>query len=168
MPTHFKGRRDTVRALSAYINFMRASDSLGSRMSAHLEAEGLTIGQFGVLEALLHLGPMCQRTLGKKLLRSGGNITFVVDNLEKHGWVRRERFESDHRMMMIHLTPAGRELIAALFPKHAKAIKDELSRLTPTEQETLRRLTRKLGRGGEESHRENQDKEIVHDSNSTQ
>ena len=89
MPTHFKGRKETERALSAYINLIRASDSLVSKVSAHLEQSGVTLGQFGVLEALHHLGPMCQHALAKKLLRSGGNVTLVVDNLEKRGWVRR-------------------------------------------------------------------------------
>jgi MarR family transcriptional regulator, 2-MHQ and catechol-resistance regulon repressor len=168
MPTHYKGSADTVRALNAYINLARASDSIFGRMSAQLELEGLTMGQFGVLEALLHLGPMCQHTLGRKLLRSGGNITLVVDNLERHGWVRRERLESDHRMIMIHLTPAGRELIARVFPKHARTIKNEMSRLNARELETLRRLTRKLGLGSEDLRREKRKKEKEHDSNSTQ
>jgi MarR family transcriptional regulator, 2-MHQ and catechol-resistance regulon repressor len=167
MPTHYQGDAGTVRALNAFINLARGSDSLFSRMSAGLESYGLTMGQFGVLEALLHLGPMCQHTLGQKLLRSGGNITLVVDNLEKHGWVRRERLESDHRMMVIHLTPAGRELIARVFPKHAKAVKKEMSVLEPAEQETLRRLMRKLGLGGDESRREHRKKEKEHDTSST-
>lgn len=149
MPTHHKGRPDTVRALNAYINLARASDSLLGRMSAQLEREGLTTGQFGVLEALLHIGPMCQHTLGKKLLRSGGNITMVVDNLEKHGWVRRERQEDDRRLIKIHLTPQGRKLIERVFPEHASAIKKEMSVLQPREQESLRRICRKLGRGDE-------------------
>src|SRR5208282_306758 len=168
MPTHYKGSADTVRALNAHINLARATDSLFARLSPRLEKDGLTTGQFGVLEALLHLGPMCQHALGQKLLRSGGNVTLVVDNLEKRGWVRRERLESDRRMVMIHLTPAGRDLIARVFPKHAKAVKKEMSRLSAAEQETLRRLARKLGLGGKESPREQQKKEKNHDSNSTQ
>ncbi|MGA8222957.1 MAG: MarR family transcriptional regulator [Candidatus Acidiferrales bacterium] len=167
MPTNYKGDAGTVRALNAHINLARASDSLFARLSALLEQDGLTTGQFGVLEALLHLGPMCQHTLGEKLLRSGGNVTLVVDNLEKRGWVRRERQESDRRMVIIHLTPAGRELIAKVFPRHARAIKKEMSVLKPAEQETLRCLTRKLGLGGEELRRERRKKETKHDSNST-
>src|SRR5271155_4172967 len=89
MPTHFQGDAETVRALSAYINLIRASDSTMTKTTAHLEGLGVTPGQFAVLEALLHLGPMCQHTLGEKLLRSGGNMTLVLDNLERHGWVRR-------------------------------------------------------------------------------
>ena len=46
---------------------------------------------------LLHLGPMHQRELGRKLLKSSGNITLVVDNLEKRGLVRREREREDRR-----------------------------------------------------------------------
>jgi len=156
MPTHYEGRRDVVRALSAYINLARAADSLLGRMSLGLNQRGLTMGQFGVLETLLHLGPMCQRTLGHKLLRSGGNITLVVDNLEKHGWVRREPQEDDRRMIAVHLTPQGRKLIEGVFPEHAQAIRREMSVLTQQEQESLRRICRKLGRRGEGSQKQRQ------------
>jgi MarR family transcriptional regulator, 2-MHQ and catechol-resistance regulon repressor len=148
MPTHYQGNKKTVRALNAYINLARASDSVLGRLTAPLEDQGLTFGQFGVLEALLHLGPMCQHELAKKLLRSGGNITLVVDNLEKHGWVRRVRRQDDRRMVQIHLTPAGRQLIARVFPAHARAIAAEMSRLSAGEQDALRQLCRKLGGSG--------------------
>jgi MarR family 2-MHQ and catechol resistance regulon transcriptional repressor len=166
MPSHYKGRRDTIRALNAYINLARASDSLLGRMSVELERNGLTMGQFGVLETLLHLGPMCQRTLGQKLLRSGGNITLVVDNLEKHGWVRRERQRNDRRKIVIHLTPQGRKLIEGVFPEHAQAIKKEMSVLEPQEQESLRRICRKLGRSGERLHAQQRKKEKQNDTDS--
>lgn len=146
MPTHYQGSKSEVRALNAFINLVRATDSLTGRMSGQLERQDLTMGQFAVLEALLHLGPMCQHAIAQKLLRSGGNITLVIDNLEDQGWVRRERQRDDRRMIMIHLTPAGRRLIEGIFPAHAKAIEAEMSRLSPREQEELRRLSRKLGR----------------------
>src|SRR5580700_3294572 len=121
MPTHFEGCEAIVRALNAYINLVRASDSVLSKIAVHLESEGVTMGQFAVLEALLHLGPMCQHTLAEKLLRSGGNVTLVIDNLEKHGWVRRERQKDDRRRVKIYLTPRGQRLIARVFPEHAEA-----------------------------------------------
>ncbi len=168
MPTHFRGSKEAVRALNAFINLARASDSLFGRMGQQLEAHNLTPGQFGVLETLLHLGPMCQRTLGEKLLRSGGNITLVVDNLEKHGWVRRERQKEDRRMIRIHLTPRGRRLITRVFPEHARAIVKEMGRLSPGEQEDLRRLCRKLGLGGEKLSAERSKKERKDGGNSTE
>jgi MarR family 2-MHQ and catechol resistance regulon transcriptional repressor len=169
MPTHFKGREDTIRALNAYVTLIRASDSVAARMGQQIEQSGLTMPQFGVLEALLHLGPMCQHTLAEKLLRSGGNVTLVIDNLEKHGWVRRERQKDDRRLVKVYLTPKGKRLIARVFPEHADAVTQEMSRLTPDEQETLRRICRKLGTSDAESLcKERCKKEKQHDSDSTQ
>lgn len=145
MPTHYRGTVEEERGLSAFINFMRAADSVVARLDAQIEMGGLTHGQFAVLEALLHLGPLNQRDLARKLLRSGGNVTVVIDNLEKRGWVRRDRQKQDRRMVVVSLTPAGRRLIARIFPRHAAAITAEMSRLSPDEQETLRALCRKLG-----------------------
>ena len=167
MPTHFKGCKQTERALSAYINLIRASDSLVSKASAQLEESGMTLGQFAVLEALHHLGPMCQHTLAKKLLRSGGNITLVVDNLEKHGWVRRERQKDDRRMVQIHMTPKGARLIAKVFPEHAAAITKIMNELTEGEQEELRRIAGKLGHGAESFCLERLKREKNNDSDQT-
>src|SRR5271168_2281763 len=168
MPTHFKGCTESVRALNAFINLIRASDSLAARLTAQLESQGLTMGQFGVVEALFHLGPMCQKTLGEKLLRSGGNITLIVDNLEKHKWVRRERQSQDRRMVMISLTAKGQKLIKKVMPPHAEVIVKEMNRLTPAEQEELRRICRKLGKGdGEKLCAERMNKETHHDSSAT-
>ena len=167
MPTHFQGSEETKRALNAFITLQRASNSVATRLSAQLESEDLTVSQFGVLETLMHLGPLCQRTIGEKLLRSGGNITLVLDNLEKHGWVRRERQKDDRRMIVIHLTPAGRKLIARVFPRHARAIAKEMSSLNSAEQEALRRLCRKLGRGGQEPRPNKVTKEKEHVTDST-
>jgi MarR family transcriptional regulator, 2-MHQ and catechol-resistance regulon repressor len=167
MPTHFKGCKETERALSAYINLIRASDSLVSKASAQLEQSGMTLGQFAILEALHHLGPMCQHALAEKLLRSGGNVTLVVDNLEKRGWVRRERQKDDRRMVQIHLTPKGARLIAKVFPEHAIAITKIMNELTVNEQEELRRVAGKLGHGAENFCLERLKKEIHHDSDQT-
>jgi MarR family 2-MHQ and catechol resistance regulon transcriptional repressor len=80
------------------------------------------------------------------LLKSGGNITLVIDNLEKQGLVQRERDPEDRRMIIVSLTPAGCELISKIFPAHVAAVVKELSYLTPEEQKTLGYLCRKLGK----------------------
>lgn len=103
--------------------------------------------QFGVLEVLLHLGPMCQAELGGKLLKSGGNITMVIDNLEKRGYVTRQRDEKDRRRYLIMLTDEGRAYIETIFPDHVAAIVEEMSTLSTVEQDTLGSLCRKLGKG---------------------
>ncbi|HEY9854591.1 MAG TPA: MarR family transcriptional regulator [Stenomitos sp.] len=145
MPTQYSGSPEEIRALNAYISLMRASDSVSARVHRHLAKVGLSISQFGVLEILHHLGPLSPRDLCSKLLKSSGNVTLILDNLEKRGLIRRERDQSDRRMITIHLTEAGRSLIAEVFPHQVEAIQADLSVLTDAEQLELRRLCRKLG-----------------------
>lgn len=146
MSTHYKGTEKEVTALNTYIKVMRAAESVTSRLNPLVAAAGLTMSQLGALEALYHLGPLCQCDLAKKLLRSSGNITMVIDNLEKRGLVKRRREEKDRRFVTVHLTEKGRRLISEIFPRHVAAIVKEMSILTASEQEELGRLCRKLGR----------------------
>ena len=145
MGTHYKGTEDEVRALDAYIKLVRGAESVASRLNALATAAGLTLSQFGALEALFHLGSLCQRELGDKLLKSSGNVTMVVDNLEKRRLVKRRRGGEDRRFVTVHLTDQGRRLITSIFPRHVSAIVGEMRSLTKREQEELGRLCRKLG-----------------------
>lgn len=147
MPTHYQGPKRITRALNAYINLARAANSMFARESRQLELHQLTVGQFGVLEAILHLGPMKQRALAEKLLCGGANITMVVDHLEKRGLARRERQADDRRTILVYLTAEGRALIKKVFKSHADFIAAQMAVLTPDEQELLRELCRKLGLG---------------------
>lgn len=147
MPAHFEGPADQVRALDAYIKLSRASRTLDARLAANLARLGLTTGQLGVMEALMHLGPLSQGELGRKLLRSGGNVTTVIDNLERRRLVARRRNPEDRRVVTVGLTSAGLRLIEKVFPVHARAVAQAMETLTAAEQEELGRLCRKLGRG---------------------
>jgi MarR family transcriptional regulator, 2-MHQ and catechol-resistance regulon repressor len=137
-----------VAALDTYIKLMRAAESVTARLEPGMAAVGLTVGQFGALEALLHLGPLCQRDLGRKLLRSSGNITVVVGNLALRGLVRRSRRRDDRRFITVRLTEKGRRLISTLFPHHVSLLVREMTPLSPHEQAELGRLCRLLGRRG--------------------
>ena len=146
MGTRYRGSAEEVRALDAFIKLMRATDSLTADLARQVGADNLTLGQFGVLEALLHLGPMCQHELGAKLLRSGSNVTTVVDNLEKRHLVRRTRRTDDRRVVDVALTPTGRALIRRMFPAHARRIVQLFAPLTAAEQRQLGNFCRTLGR----------------------
>jgi len=144
-PSRYPGSTAERLALSTYLKLTRASERLWNRLAPGLQREDLTPSQFGVLEALHHLGPMHQRDLGERILKSSGNMTLVIDNLEKRGLVRRERSTEDRRFIQVHLTPEGERLIRRVFPGHAAAITRELTVLTQEEQRTLGNLCRKLG-----------------------
>lgn len=145
MGTHYQGNIKKVKALDAYIKLTRASESLNSRIHRHLSSYGISSSQFAVLEILKHLGPQCQKDLGSKLLKTGGNVVMIIDNLQKRGFVSRERKGKDRRYVMVKLTQKGRNLINKIFPKHVAGIVKEMSILNIKEQEELGRLCRKLG-----------------------
>src|SRR6266508_3538041 len=121
-PSRYRGDRAERLALSTYLKLTRASERLWN-----------------------HLAPMCQRDLGERILRSSGNMTLVIDNLEKRGLVRRERSVEDRRFIQVHLTEEGARLIRRVFPAHADAITRQLAVLTQEEQRALGNLCRKLG-----------------------
>lgn len=145
MGTHFKGSNTELKTLNAFIKLVRSVESINSAQSKSLAKENLTISQFGALEALLHLGPLNQREIGKKLLKSGGNITLVIDNLEKRGLVKRKADTKDRRAVIVNLTAKGRKFIKEYFPKHLALLVEEFSVLTDDEKDTLASLCKKLG-----------------------
>jgi len=144
-PSRYRGDRVERLALSTYLKLTRASESLWNRLAPGLQRHDLTLSQFGVLEALYHLGSMHQRDLGERILKSSGNMTLVIDNLEKRGLARRERSVEDRRFIQVHLTEEGARLIRRVFPAHADAITRQLAVLTQEEQRALGNLCRKLG-----------------------
>lgn len=145
MSTNYDGSEDEKRALDAYIKLSRASEAVSQRINDHLRIVNLTISQFGVLEALFHLGPLQARQLGEKILKSSGNMTLVVDNLVKRNLVVRTRREDDRRRVDIDLTTAGRTLVETILPNHVAGVVETFSALTSEEVETLSALCRKLG-----------------------
>ena len=147
MATKFKGTKQQIRALDAFIKLVRAAGSVSGRVEAHLAEIGLTVSQFGVLEALLHLGPLYQKDLAKKILKSTGNITMVVDNLEERGLVERVREEKDRRHYSVQITEKGSALMRSFFPGHVDKIVKEMGVLTTAEQNELARLCKKVGLG---------------------
>ncbi len=133
------------RALSTWVKLARASATMGKLSRENIESFGLTEPQFGVLEVLGHLGPITLGQLSKKRLVSGGNITCVVDNLEKEGLVARIPSPDDRRSIVVSLTDKGRELFVRIFVQHAECITQLVSVLSETEQEQLSYLCKKLG-----------------------
>ena len=132
-------------AVRAYVKLMRAGRAVTACLEHRLAARGLTGTQLGVLEALLHKGPLTHRELGRKVLTSAGNMTDVVDKLEARGLVRRVRGTEDRRQVRVELTDPGRSMIERVFPPHAADIAWAMSGLDGGELHELGELLRRLG-----------------------
>lgn len=128
-----------------WIKLARAFSVFNKKTSEQVKDFGLTYPQFAALECIGHLGPMTIGELSKKMLVSGGNMTVVVDNLERQGLFERIRDNTDRRVVLIQLTKKGRARFNKIFPQHATFVSDLASVLTREEQAELSRLLKKLG-----------------------
>jgi MarR family transcriptional regulator, 2-MHQ and catechol-resistance regulon repressor len=145
VPTHYPGTDDERRALDVYIKLARAVASVDGVINRPLADAGLTTSQFGVLEALWHLGPLGHGEIGRKILKSSGNVTTVIDNLCRVGLVTRESDVADRRVRKVALTPEGRAVVERVLPEHVRRVARAFSCLTPAEQEALGTLLRRVG-----------------------
>lgn len=144
--TRYRGTAEERRALGAYVKLARAGTAVDQAVNRPLAEDGLTTSQFGVLEALRHLGPLPQGTLARKILTSPANLSHVLDQLEARGWIGRERDPNDRRVVLVDLSAAGRAFVDELLPRHVRRVVAAFAALDPDEQAELARLLRTLGR----------------------
>ena len=146
MKTTEKYGKKADLALNMWVKLARAADTLAMLTARDIDRCELTVAQFGVIESLGHLGPMKIGEMCSKKLMSGGNMTVVVDNLEKLGLVERGKDENDRRAYVVKLTKKGEEKFAEMFPKHAQVVEELVwSVLNEEEIKTLSELLKKLG-----------------------
>ncbi len=104
-----------------------------------------SLSDFVVLEVLLHKGAQPVNAIGEKVLLTSGSITTAVQRLEKKGLVRRERSAEDARVVLVHLTEDGRNLIDTSFEAHSTNLDQLFDTLDETEREQFAALMRKVG-----------------------
>jgi MarR family 2-MHQ and catechol resistance regulon transcriptional repressor len=136
----------TATALKLWVVLARASAAVGEVAKEDVERHGLTLAEFGILEALHHKGPMLLGEVQKRVLVSSGGITFLVDRLAKRGLVERLACPSDRRARYAVLTKRGTRLMREIFPEHAVAIREAMVGLGRNEQRELTDLLKVLGK----------------------
>jgi MarR family 2-MHQ and catechol resistance regulon transcriptional repressor len=145
MGTKYKGTESEVLSLNAYITLLRSCDTISNQIGNMLNKKKLTMSQFGVLESLYYIGPMCQREIGTKILKSTANITTVIDNLEKRSLVKRIRQEDDRRYITVNITEKGKTYLEGIIPFHMKEIFKRMEILSEVERKSLYTICKKLG-----------------------
>lgn len=145
MKTTLKYGKRIDLALSTWVKFARAYSSFDKKSSESIKEFGLTQPQFAVIEVIGHLGPLKIGEICDKMLVTGGNMTLVLDNIEKLGYIERVPSNEDRRAIHIQLTSSGQKLFEEVFVKHAENISQFMSVLTAAEQKNLGDLLKKLG-----------------------
>lgn len=129
-----------------WLVLFKAYQALRAHDLRSIEATGLGMSDFTTLEVLLHKGPLPVNAIGEKIQLTSGSITAAVDRLERKGLVTRQLAASDRRQRIVHLTPAGRQLIETAFEKHQDALADGTAGLNAEEKRQLIALLKKLGK----------------------
>ena len=139
--------REQGTALGLWTALARCYSTYARAGTTKVQEYGLTGPQFRTLEALYHLGPLPLGELADKLLVTGGNVTYVVDRLEDKGLVSRCRDSADRRIVHATLTASGRALFDEVFPGCVGYVEHLSRHLSTEEQETMRLLLERLGKG---------------------
>ena len=130
--------------LKSIIALSRCIQSVNKREYKIIKEGGLTFSQFGVLEVLYHKGDLRVSEIVEKTLSTGGNMTVVIDNLAKDGFVKRCADPEDRRASLISITEKGRNLMSEVFPKHVDNLSEIFSVLNVEEKKNLISLLKKL------------------------
>ncbi|PAB60372.1 MarR family winged helix-turn-helix transcriptional regulator [Anaeromicrobium sediminis] len=130
--------------LHLVIALSRSNQFLQKKNLKSIKKGGLTHSQFGVLEVLYHKGDLRISEIIEKILSTGGNMTVVIDNLQKNDLVKRISDPKDRRATLISITDKGRKLLDDLFPKHVEEIREIFDGLTKEEKKILIMLLKKM------------------------
>ena len=131
-------------ALELWEKLSKAYDKVRKVQSKQMFEKNLTAPQFGVLEVLSKSGPVPLKKISEEMMVTGANITCVVDNLEKEGFVRRVPSKEDRRVILAELTQTGKAKIDSIIPEYSESMVTLTSVLSEHEQKELTRLLNKL------------------------
>jgi MarR family transcriptional regulator, 2-MHQ and catechol-resistance regulon repressor len=144
-------KTDDLSGIHLWLVLWKASRAVEAQAHRSIARFGMVQSDFGVLEALLHRGPLNAKQLGEKVLLTSGSMTAAVDRLADRGLVRREDDADDRRACIVQLTAAGRRLIERAFAQHRAEMEEALEGFPIEERRTLLPLLRQLGRTAEAS-----------------
>jgi DNA-binding MarR family transcriptional regulator len=132
--------------LSVWLRLMKTYNLIFNELRRRVEGEfGCTFPQFDVLTQLARAENGASFVeLSRRLLVTSGNLTGIVDRLEREGLVAREQNKTDRRSFRIKLTEKGRALTKTMVPKHARDIDAILDIIPQEDQLQLRELLGRL------------------------
>jgi len=125
---------------------MKAMRALTRYAAAGIEETGLGLSDFGVLEILLHKGPLPVNTIGPIVDLTAGSISIAVDRLFAKGLVSRVESSEDRRVRIVALTARGKALIDSAFRKHSGQMRKAFAELSPEELRGLEAALKKVGK----------------------
>jgi MarR family transcriptional regulator, 2-MHQ and catechol-resistance regulon repressor len=129
-----------------WLVMMKAMRALTRYAAAGIADTGLGLSDFGVLELLLHKGPLPVNAIGPMVDLTPGSISVAVDRLVAKGLVSRVESAEDRRVRIVVLTSRGKDLIVSAFRKHSGQMNKVFSELSPEELRSLEVALKRVGK----------------------
>jgi DNA-binding MarR family transcriptional regulator len=142
----FISRQDDHRSLRAWLRLLTCTQLIERTVRSRLrEHFATTLPRFDLMAQLeRHREGLKMSELSRLLMVTGGNVTAIVDQLEKEGLVERLDEPADRRAFCIRLTRAGEKSFAEMARAHEEWVVELLAGLTRREHEELMRLLAKV------------------------
>lgn len=138
-------KEDIKQSLKLFIVLSRANKAIHEMTNQFFQDHGVNPTEFAVLELLYHKGRQPLQQIGQKILLASGSITYVVDKLEKRGYISRNACPSDRRVTYAEISEEGKLFMEEVFPRHEQQLHEVMSVLTNEEKDTAIHLLKKLG-----------------------
>ena len=146
MDREFIARREDHSALRIWLRLLTCTQLIERRVRSRLREEfGTTLPRFDLMAQLeRHREGLKMNELSRLLMVTGGNVTAIVDQLEKEGLVERLDEPDDRRAWLIRLTAAGLKSFAEMARAHEQWIVELLGGLSRRERDDLLKLLAKV------------------------
>ena len=146
MDREFIARREDHSALRIWLRLLTCTQLIERRVRSGLRGDfATTLPRFDLMAQLeRRRGGLKMNELSRLLMVTGGNVTAIVDQLEKEGLVERLDEPDDRRAWLIRLTAAGQKSFAEMARAHEQWIVELLGGLSRREQEELLKLLAKV------------------------
>jgi MarR family 2-MHQ and catechol resistance regulon transcriptional repressor len=142
-------KKDAPTPVHTWLVMMKAWQAITRYAAEKLGESGLGISDFGVLEALLHKGPLPVNVIGPKVNLTPGSISVAVERLVARGLVSRCEDSQDRRVRIVALTPRGRSVIVPIYREHVATMEKVFSGLSGDELRQLEQHLKHIGRRAE-------------------
>ncbi len=140
-------KETSFREVMLWVRLAMTFNVLYHEIKKELNKERLTVPQLDIITCLDRSKGLPLSELAERLLVTGGNITGIIDRLEKGGYVYRERDKKDRRIVRALLTEKGFDLYKSFLPRYKEVMHKINSVLTTEERKELQRLLKKLSQG---------------------
>ncbi|WP_169891071.1 MarR family winged helix-turn-helix transcriptional regulator [Litchfieldia alkalitelluris] len=104
----------------------------------------ITSNEYAILRFLSHFGPQMASAISKEFNVSASHITAVTDSLYKQNLIKRERSETDRRIVHIIITDEGKDLVKRLEALKHNFLYSKFDSLSDEEIQTMIKIYKKI------------------------